>query len=186
MIIQNNNPYTSASFSLSNRIRRQFWNWTWLLFFRSSPKPFHKWRATLLKIFGAKLGKNVHVYPSVKIWAPWNLELGDHVGIADGVIVYNMDCIRIDSYTTVSQGTHLCAGSHDFNSPNFQLYTKPIIIGKNVWICADTFISLGVSIADGVVVGARSLVVKNICQPWTVHAGHPTKQIGKRKELSHD
>ena len=85
MIIQKNDPYTSPSFSFSNRARRQIWNYAWFLLFLPSPRPFHRWRAFLLKLFGAQLGNGVHVYPSAKIWAPWNLKLGDHVGIADGV-----------------------------------------------------------------------------------------------------
>ncbi|WP_237719152.1 putative colanic acid biosynthesis acetyltransferase [Pseudomonas psychrophila] len=161
-------------------MRRQLWNWVYLFFFKISPRPFHIWRATILKLFGAKLGKGVHVYPGAKIWAPWNLEVGDHVGIADGVTIYNMDLIRIGSYSVISQGAHLCGGSHDYNSSNFQLYAKPIVLGEHVWICAEAFVSLGVSIPDGVVIGARSLVIKSIADPWTVYAGHPAKQISQR------
>ena len=180
MIIKGSNPYTSPSFSLKHRIYRQVWNCIYIIFFRISPRPFHKWRAMLLIIFGAKIGREAHVYPGAKIWAPWNLELGDYVGIADGVTIYNMDIIRIGSYSVVSQGAHLCGGSHDYNSSNFQLYAKPIILGEHVWICAEAFVSLGVNIPDGVVVGARSLVTKSILVPWTVCAGHPAKQIGLR------
>ena len=180
MIIQNNDPYTSASFSLGNRLRRLLWNSTWILFFRTSPRTFHFWRSGILKLFGAKLGSGVHIYPGVKIWAPWNLEIGDHTGIADGVTIYNMDKISIGSFSVISQGVHLCGGSHDYNSSNFQLFAKPIILGEHVWVCAEAFVSLGVSIPDGVVVGARSLVTKSIQEPWTVHAGHPAKLIGQR------
>lgn len=180
MIIQGNDSYTAASFSLSHRMRRQLWNWVYLFFFKISPRPFHIWRTIILKLFGAKLGKGVHVYPGAKIWAPWNLEVGDHVGIADGVTIYNMDLIRIGSYSVISQGAHLCGGSHDYNSSNFQLYAKPIVLGEHVWICAEAFVSLGVSIPDGVVIGARSLVIKSIADPWTVYAGHPAKQISQR------
>lgn len=181
MIIKDNDPYTAASFSFSNRARRQLWNCAWFFLFRPSPRPLHKWRAFLLKLFGARLGTNVHVYPATKIWAPWNLILGNHVGIADGVTIYNMDIIKIGCYSVISQGAHLCGGSHDYNSPNFQLYAKPIILGEHVWVCAEAFVSLGVTIPDGVVIGARSLVTRSIMEPWTVHAGHPAKQIGQRK-----
>ncbi|MDH4610297.1 putative colanic acid biosynthesis acetyltransferase [Pseudomonas sp. BN102] len=180
MIIQGNDSYTAASFSLGHRIRRQVWNSVWLLLFRPSPRPLHMWRAFLLRIFGAKLGKGIHVYPAAKIWAPWNLELGDHVGIADGATIYNMDLIKVGRYSVISQGAHLCGGSHDYNSRNFQLYARPIVIGEHVWICAEAFVSLGVSIPDGVVVGARSLVSKSITEPWTVHAGFPAKKISIR------
>jgi putative colanic acid biosynthesis acetyltransferase WcaF len=181
MIIQDNDPHRGPSFSLGNRVRRFAWNIICTLLFRLSPRPFHRWRSVLLRAFGAKLGKGVHVYPDARIWAPWNLELGDHVGIADGVIIYNMDVIRIGNNSVISQGAHLCGGSHDYNSGNFQLFAKPIVLGERVWICAEAFIAPGVSIANGVVIGARSVVTKNVSEPWTVCAGHPAKQIGRRK-----
>lgn len=180
MIIQGNDPSRNPSFSLKNRLLRQLWNTVYIFLFRFSPRPFHLWRSILLKLFGATLGKNVHIYPGVKIWAPWQLVVGDNVGIADGVTIYNMNTIKIGSFSVISQGAHLCGGSHDYNSSNFQLYAKPITLGEHVWICAEAFICLGVTIPDGVVVGARSLVTKNITEPWTVHAGHPSKRIGQR------
>lgn len=184
MIIKGNDPYRSASFSLSNRIMRQVWNIVWLLFFRTTPRPCHAWRAGLLKLFGAKIGKGTHIYPRARVWAPWNLVTGQCVGIADDVTVYNMDRIEIGDYSVISQGTHLCGGSHDYNSKNFQLYARPIIIGSHVWICAESFISLGATVADGVVVGARSVVTKSLSEPWSVYAGHPAHKLKDR--LRHD
>ena len=179
-LVINNNPYTQPSFSMRNRFVRFVWNFVWLTMFRPSPRPLHAWRNALLRVFGAQLGRHVHIYPSVKIWAPWNLVVGNYVGIGDGTNLYCMGAIRIGDYATISQGSHLCAGSHDFNSPNFQLFTAPIVIGERVWLCADTFVGPGVSIAEGSVVGARSVVTKSIDAPWLVWAGSPVKQISKR------
>jgi putative colanic acid biosynthesis acetyltransferase WcaF len=180
VILQGNNPYTGPSFSFLHRIKRQIWNTVWLFFFRPTPKPLHKWRNLLLKIFGAKLGRHVHIHASVKIWAPWNLQVGSYVGIGEGVNIYCMDQINIGDYAVVSQGTHLCGGSHDFNSPNFQLIAAPITIGNRVWICADSFVGLGVSIAEGSVIGARAVVTKSIIESWSIWAGMPVKKIGIR------
>lgn len=181
MIVQGNDPRQEPSFTLSHRIARQLWNIAWLLLFRPSPRPLHRWRSFLLRSFGAKIGKNAHIYPAVKIWAPWNLEVGDFVGVGDGASLYCMDRIVIGSYAVISQGSHLCGGSHDYNSENFQLYAKPIVIGSHAWVCAEAFVALGVTVAEGVVVGARSVVTKDISTPWTVHAGHPARQIGIRQ-----
>jgi putative colanic acid biosynthesis acetyltransferase WcaF len=173
MIIQGNDPYTQPSFSLGNRIGRALWGMVWLLLFRPSPRPFHAWRRLLLRLFGAQLGQHVNVYPNVKIWAPWQLKLGNKVGIADGVTLYNMATIVIGDYCVVSQGAHLCAGSHDIDSANFQLIAKPIVLEKDVWICAEAFVGPGVSVAEGCVLGARAVVVKSIVEPWSVWAGNP-------------
>ena len=181
-MIQGNDPYREPSFSLGHRIKRQLWQFVYVLLFRFSPRPFHAWRAFLLKLFGARLGKNCHVYPSVKIWAPWNLTLGDFVGIGDGANLYCMDRIVIGDYAVISQGAYLCGGTHDFNSKNFQLVTKPIIIGPHAWVCAEAFIHPGVVIPEGVVIGARSVVTKTLKHPWIVCAGNPCREVGIRHE----
>ena len=181
MIVQGNQPYTEASFSLKNRVGRQLWNIVWLLLFRPSPRPFHAWRALLLRSFGARLGRQNHIYPAVKVWAPWNLSVGDHVGIADGVTLYNMDRVDIGSYAVISQGAHLCGGTHDYNSPNFQLYARPIRIGMHAWVCAEAFLAPGVAVAEGAVVGARSVVTRELTEPWAVYAGNPCRRVGQRR-----
>jgi putative colanic acid biosynthesis acetyltransferase WcaF len=93
--------------------------------------------------------------------------------------------IEIGDSCVVSQGAHLCGGSHDIDSPNFQLFAKPIILEKNVWVCAEAFIGPGVRVAEGCVLGARAVVVKSIADPWTVWAGNPAlmKRMRKRREV---
>lgn len=185
MIIQGNDPYIQPSFSLGNRLLRALWGIVWLVFFRTSPRPFHEWRRVLLRLFGARLGKHVNVYPNVKIWAPWSLAIGNRVGIADGVTLYNMAHMTIGDNCVISQGAHLCGGSHDIDSPNFQLLAKPIILKNNVWVCAEAFVGPGVTIAEGCVLGARAVVVKSIAEPWSVWAGNPAvmKRMRKRGEV---
>jgi putative colanic acid biosynthesis acetyltransferase WcaF len=183
LIIDGNNPYTEPSFSLRNRAQRVIWGVVYAILFKPSIRPMHQWRAFLLRLFGARIGINVHIYPTVKIWAPWNLTVGDNVGIGDGVTLYDMDKIVIGDYCVISQGAHLCGGAHDYNSKNFQLYARPILIGEYAWICTEAFISLGVSIPDGCVVGARAVVTKTLEDSWTVYAGSPCKKIKKRKRI---
>lgn len=180
MIVQGNDPYTQPSFGFMNRFARQAWGIVWVLFFRPSPRPLHMWRRILLRLFGAKLGRHVHVYPSARVWAPWNLEIGNFVGVGDGANLYSMAKITIADYTVISQGTHLCAGSHDFETPNFQLIAAPIKIGSRVWLCTESFVGPGVTIPDGNVIGARSVVSKSLLDEWCVWAGVPVRKIRAR------
>ncbi len=136
----------------------------------------------LLKLFGAKLGDHVHVHSDVRIWAPWHLCIGNRVGVGSGVILYNMAPLVIGDGCVISQGAHLCAGSHDIDSSNFQLIARPITLQPDVWVCADAFIGLGVTIGEGCVVAARAVVVKSIHQPWTVWAGNPAQYRRDRKQ----
>ncbi|ANE49265.1 WcaF family extracellular polysaccharide biosynthesis acetyltransferase [Flavisolibacter tropicus] len=178
----NQNTYSGPSFSLKNRVKRVLWEFVALLFFRYSPKPLHIWRSFLLRCFDAKIGSNVHVYPKVKIWAPWNLELGDECGIANGVTLYSQGKIKIGKRTVISQGAHLCGGSHDYNQPGFPLITKPILIGDQVWVAAETFVHPGVIVGEGCVIGARS-VVNTDMPAWMICAGHPCKPIKERQRF---
>ncbi|WP_216909526.1 putative colanic acid biosynthesis acetyltransferase [Synechococcus sp. CCY 0621] len=179
-ILQKDTPFQGASFSLANRLARVLWQGVWLLLFRPTPAPLHAWRSRLLRAFGARLGRQCHVYPTVRIWAPWNLELDDEACLGPGVTCYSMDTISLGPRVVVSQGVHLCTGSHDYESPNFQLFTRPISIGADAWICTEAFLAPGVSIGEGAVIGARSVVTRS--QPaWMVCAGNPCKPIKPRK-----
>lgn len=177
--MHNINTYTGPSFSLSNRLMRLVWGITYMLFFRYTPKPFHFWRSFLLKLFGAKVGKGVHVYPKVRIWAPWNLELKDECGIGNDVNLYSQGKITIGKRAVISQGAHICTGTHDYTQSGFPLYTRPIVIADQAWIAAEAFIGPGVTIGEGAVVAARSCVIKDV-DSWTVVGGNPARFIKKR------
>ncbi|WP_460981926.1 LbetaH domain-containing protein [Spirosoma fluminis] len=177
--VYNQNTYIGPSFSLRNRFLRVFWSVVYTLMFRFTPKPFHAWRALVLRCFGAKVGRSTHVYPNVKIWAPWNLVLGDECGVANGVILYSQAVITIGYRAVVSQGAHLCAGTHDYTKSGFPLITKPIHIGDLAWVAAEAFVHPGVTIDNGCVIGARSVVTKDM-PAWMVCAGHPCKPLKRR------
>lgn len=180
--MHNKDTFTGPSFSLSNRLGRLLWSLVEFSLFRFSPKPTHSWRAFILRCFGAKVGKGVHVYPGVKIWAPWNLELSDECGIANGAILYCQGKITIGKRAVISQGAHLVTGTHDYNSAGFPLITSPISIGENAWVAAEAFIHPGVTIHEGCVIGARSVVTKDM-PAWMVCAGHPCKQLKERVRI---
>jgi putative colanic acid biosynthesis acetyltransferase WcaF len=99
--------------------------------------------------------------------------------MASEVNCYNVATVKIGRNTIVSQGAYLCTASHDINSPQFPLITAPIILEDQVWVGAEAFISMGVTVSQGAVVGARAAVFKNV-EPWTVVGGNPARQIKKR------
>jgi putative colanic acid biosynthesis acetyltransferase WcaF len=171
--------------SSRNKMARLLWYWVWLLLFRPTPRPFHAWRRFLLLSFGAKLHSTARVYPRAKIWAPWLLEMHESATLSDDVDCYCVGGICIGAHTTVSQYTYLCGATHDHTHPRFPLVPLPIVIGKSCWIAADVFVAPGVTIADGVVVGARSSVFADLPE-WTVCVGSPAKPIKVRKLLNTD
>jgi putative colanic acid biosynthesis acetyltransferase WcaF len=171
--------YTPSPHSVWNRLLRLAWGIFWLLIFRPSPRPFFAFRRFCLRLFGARIGKGANIYPSCRIWGPWNLTMGEHSCLADRVDCYCVAPIRLGAHAGVSQYSYLCSASHDYEDPRMPLTTAPIEIGDQAWVCADVFVGPGVTIGPGAVVGARSSVYKDVA-PWTVVGGNPAKFIKKR------
>lgn len=168
------------SFSLKNKIARLVWNVACLILFRPfATRLFKKWRVLVLKCFGAKLEWSSHIYASVKIWAPWNLEMGINAALGPHVDCYNQGQITIGANTIISQKTHLCASSHDYSKKDFPLMVKPITIKNGVWVAAEAFVGPGVTIGNNAVIAARAVVVKDVDENNIV-GGNPAKIIKSR------
>lgn len=149
--------------------------------FRFSPRPLWGWRRMILRAFGGRIGADVHVYPTVRIAIPWNLDLGAQCAIGDNAILYALGPISIGERATVSQGAHLCAGTHDLADPARPLLKPPIRIGPDAWICADAFVGPGVAVGRGAVVGARAVVVRDVVDDTTV-VGNPARVVKGGRE----
>jgi putative colanic acid biosynthesis acetyltransferase WcaF len=172
-------PYLGPSTSLVNRAGRFGWSIVWLLLFRPTPRPMHRWRALLLRLFGATLGPHCRIYANARIWAPWNLYCEDAVAIADGAVIYNPVPIRLASHAIVSQDAYLCGSTHDYDDPAFPMINKPITLGRYAWICSRAVVCSGVNVGDGAVLGLCSVATRDL-QPWTVYAGAPARAIKTR------
>ena len=127
-------------------------------------------------MFGAKVGRGCHVYPGAVVWAPWNLTLGPYAAIANGAEVYNPSPISIGAFAVISQGASLCGASHDYTSHRFPLVSAEIAIGERAWIAARAIVQMGITIGPGCVVGAGSVVTRNM-PAWTVCAGVPCRPL---------
>ena len=78
----------------------------------------------------------------------------------------------------VSQGAFLCAASHDYKDPGFPLIHGAIVVGKKAWVAARAIVLMGVTIGEGSVVGAGSVVTSDV-PPNTVCAGNPARVVKK-------
>lgn len=148
-------------------------------FFQFSPRPLWGWRCFLLRLFGAKIGHHVHIVPSARIFIPWNLEIGNWSSVGFEALIYNLGEITIGENVTISQRTHLCAGTHDYLDPAMPLIKSTITIGNNAWVCADAFIGPNVEICESAIVAARAVVVKHV-EAGIIVGGNPARPIGKR------
>jgi len=165
--------------SFGNKMGRIFWGLVRLLLFRPSPRVFHFWRRFLLRVFGAKIGANVKIDPSVQIWVPWNLEMSEESTLGHHVDCYNVARVVIGRHATVSQYAFLCTATHDPCDPFMKLLSVPIVLEDQSWVCAGAFVAPGVTIGTGALVGARAVVMRSV-QPWDIVAGNPARVIKRR------
>jgi putative colanic acid biosynthesis acetyltransferase WcaF len=106
------------------------------LFVRPTPQVFYAWRRFALRLFGARIGKDVLIRPGVRVAYPWKLVVGDNCWIGDGVRLYNIDEITLGDHTVVSQDAYLCSGTHDARDITFPVVASPIRIESECWIAA--------------------------------------------------
>ena len=165
--------------STANKLGRVLWAIVWGVLFRPSPKIMLGWRRMLLRLFGARIGKGAKIMPSTRIWAPWNLTMGEEACLSHDVDCYSVAPVTVGAHATVSQYSFLCTATHDVEDPHMRLVTAPIVIGDGAWVAADVFVAPGITIGEGAVVGVRSNVFKDL-DPWKVYAGTPARFIRDR------
>jgi putative colanic acid biosynthesis acetyltransferase WcaF len=163
-----------------SKVYVQLWWIVQATLFALSPQLMYGWRRWLLRLFGARIGKDAIIRKSVKTPYPWKLTIGDYCHIGEEVQLYTYGEIEIGDCSVISQRSYLCAGSHDYLSPAFDLVAQKISIESEVWVATDVFVAPGVRIGHGAVVGARSSVFRDI-PPGTIAVGTPAKVIRLRK-----
>jgi len=168
-----------SPYSTTEKIKRLLWGCVQATLFRAS---FHNWygfRRALLRAFGASLAPTANVRRTVLIECPWNLSVGAESSIGDRAILYCLGPVQIGSRTTVSQGAHLCAGTHDHRRASMPLVRATISIGDDVWIAADAFVGPGVTVGTGAILGARGVAMRDLA-PWKIYAGNPAVPVRER------
>lgn len=174
----------STKYSRAENIQRVLWAIGRLLF-RIVPRPLYGVRSSILRLFGARIGPHCQIYPTVRIFLPSQLEIGAWTAVGDRANLYNLGSIRIGERVTISQGVHLCAGSHNYADPAMPLIRAEIIVEDSAWLCAEAFVGPGVRIGRQSVVGARAVVVRSV-EPGVVVGGNPARVIKSRNPSAQD
>lgn len=143
--------------------------------FRLSPPFLYRWRALLLRAFGARIDWSAKIEPSVRVEHPAHLTIGAGTSVAHKVVLDCIGEISIGAGTRISQYTHMVSGTHDYTRPDMLIQECPITIEDDVWIAADSFIGPGVTIARRAIVAARSSVFHDL-EGDAIHAGEPASR----------
>lgn len=161
------------------KIKLQFWRIVDFLFFKTSLKVLTCWRVFLLRLFGAKIGKGCYISPRATILIPWNFEMGNFSSIDDYAYIKSSAKITIGDYVSIANFVHIIPGGHDVRSRAFTTNLQPVVFGHSVFIGADSSISKGVTIGQFSVIGARSVVLKDVPEN-SIAFGFPCKVHSER------
>ncbi len=172
----------TSPWTLRQNMIRVMWMIVSSLLFRTSFHNWYGWRRLLLRVFGAKIGRDVRIRPTVKIEIPWNLDIDDGSIVGDHAILYSLGKITLGKRVIISQYAHLCAGTHDYRYKAFPLVRPPITIGDEAWIAADAFVGPGVTMGRRAVLGARASAFRDISAEM-IAAGNPAREIKQRESL---
>ena len=144
------------------RWKRRLWVLVSSVFFQNPFPKAARFRAALLRAFGARVGKGVLFGSNVYISYPWRLTVGDHVWIGDDVGIRSLAQVTIESNVCVARRCYLSTGSHDFRREDFKLKVAPILIRQGSWIAIGSLVVAGVTIGEGAVVSAGSVVLRDV------------------------
>ena len=132
-----------------------------------------------MRVFDAKIDGVPFVHQRARIAIPWNLILHDRACLGDRTNAYSLGEIEIGARATIAQEAYLSTGSHDFDQTGMPLVTAKITIGDDAFIGARAFVLPGVTIGARSIVGACSLVTKDVPEN-VIAAGNPCKVLRPR------
>jgi putative colanic acid biosynthesis acetyltransferase WcaF len=161
------------------KLRRLLWYACNAVFLNSSVPYPSALKSSLLRLFGAKVGRGVVIKPKVNIKFPWFLELGDSVWLGEGAWIDNLTHVRVGSHVCISQGAYILTGNHDYKSAAFDLVVSPVEIEEGAWVGAKAIVCPGTILRTHAVITAGSVISKE-AKAWTVYSGNPARPVRTR------
>jgi len=165
---------SEPSLTIKVKLKLGLWLFIYKMFFRWTPHKLNSFRIILLKIFGAKIGKNCFIHQSVMIYMPWNFTMGNNSSIDFDTIIYSLGKVEIQDFVSIAYKVNLNTASHDYTDPKFKLIVKNTIIESGVFIGTEAYLSPNIRIGKMAVIGARSVVTKNMPENY-ISFGNPCK-----------
>jgi putative colanic acid biosynthesis acetyltransferase WcaF len=172
--------YTTGKFDRgSGVLKESIWLLVNFVLFRLCPVNFSLLKCALLRLFGARIGRNVTIKPRVTITFPWKLTIGDHVWLGEECWLQNLEQINIGNHVCISPRAFLCTGSHNYKTATFDLIVQPISVEAGAWIAAGAWVGPGVTVGTHAVLTAGSITSQNL-KPYAIYRGNPATIVKKR------
>ena len=171
--------YDNAWYKPGNRIKCAIWYFLNLFFIVNKWNPSSSLRITILRLFGARIGRGVVIKPGVNVKFPWLLSIGDFSWIGEDVWIDNLSDVSIGSNCCISQGAMILCGNHNYKLSTFDLMISPIILEEGVWIGARSTVCPGVIAKTHSVLSVGS-IVSGIMDPYMIYKGNPAIPVKRR------
>lgn len=149
------------------------------IFFKS-PFPYYGPKRFLLRLFGARLGKNVVIKPYVSIKYPWRLTVGNNVWIGESVWIDNIANVTLKDNSCVSQGALLLCGNHNYKKTTFDLIVGEITLEEGAWAGAKTVVCPGVKLGSHSILTVGSIATSSL-EPFWIYQGNPAAKLKSRE-----
>jgi putative colanic acid biosynthesis acetyltransferase WcaF len=163
----------------AGRVKRFLWYFTNVLFLKNTFNPSSRIKVTVLRAFGAKIGRGVNIKPGVHVKYPWNLEVGDYSWIGEHVWIDNLGKVKIGSNVCISQGALLLCGNHNYQLSTFDLMVGNITLEEGSWVGAKSTVCPGVTLHTHAVLSVGSVATCDL-EPYTIYQGVPAKKARER------
>jgi putative colanic acid biosynthesis acetyltransferase WcaF len=138
--------------------------------------PVKRW---LLRLFGARVGRDVIIKPGVHVKYPWRLTVGDRCWLGERCWIDSMEDVVLESDVVVSQGAYVCTGNHDWSDPGMGLTPEPTVLEHGVWIAAFACVGPGRRVARGSVVSLGAILLQDT-EENGIYVGNPATKVGER------
>jgi putative colanic acid biosynthesis acetyltransferase WcaF len=172
--------YNNDWYKPTKGIKGVLWYFVNQLFFANGLFPFYGFKVFLLKLFGAKIGTNVLIKPSVNIKYPWLLSIGNNVWIGEQVWIDNLAKVTIGNNVCISQGALLLCGNHNYKKTTFDLMVGEIVLEDGVWICAKAIITQNVVCKSHSIVSTGAILSYST-EEYCIYTGNPAVKVGIRE-----
>ncbi len=138
-------------------------------------------RNDIMRRLFKSVGRNVWIEPDFRCEFGKNISIGNDVYINFGCVILDCGQVRIGDNTLIGPNVGLFSGNHTTDAEERAaggLIPKPITIGARVWLCGNVTVVPGVTIGDDTIIGAGSVVTKDI-PSGVIAAGNPCKVLRK-------
>ncbi len=133
-----------------------------------------------MRLFGARVGKNVIIKPHVSIKYPWKLVVGNNVWIGEDVWIDNLALVSLDNNSCISQGALILCGNHNYKRSSFDLVVGEITIDEGAWVGAKAIVCPGVKMGNHSLLTVGSVATSNLDEYW-IYQGNPAQKLRVRE-----